>query len=89
MMVSDDSIIEYLFKGFCAVCGTVGIYFWRDINGDVKTIKDDVEEVKQEHNKYQIYVEREFEKRETIQYSLSRIHERLDKLVDMVSGGKH
>lgn len=88
VQTEDVSLIEWVFKGFCGLCIAVGGYLWTTLMGDMKDLRTDIAIIKQDAAAQAVYNEREFEKRETIQYSLSRIHERLDKLVEMV-GGKH
>ncbi len=80
----------------CAGCAAVFAWLWsgitsdmKEIDKDIKAINATIQTVKTDHNKYETYVEKEFEKRETIQYSLSRIHDRLDKIVEIIGGGKH
>lgn len=90
-MITDNgtgSIWEAAFKLLCGAFGALVTWVWIGNVDDMKALHKELASAKEDANNHKIYIEREFEKRETIQVSLSRIHDRLDKIFDLIQN-KH
>lgn len=87
MNIPDDStgVLETIFKVVCAAFAGLAGWLWSGVVGDIKDVQKNLTELTKEHADHRIYVEREFEKRSTIQLSLARIHDRLDQLVQLMA----
>lgn len=88
---------EWLFKGMCAILGFFGIRTLNRIDDDMKALqqkqiayenstRENASLMVREHAEHRVYCEREFERKDTVQASLARIHDRLDELFQLVAG---
>lgn len=93
--MNPESLFEVAFKLACLGFTTLAGWLWSGVVDDMKAVKKDVSDlnisfqkeianITKDHSDHKVYIEREFEKRETIQLSLSRIHDRLDKIFDLM-----
>lgn len=82
----DLSFVEILFKLVCTAFAGIAGWLWVGVTNDMKSIHKEIADMKEDSSEHKVYVEREFEKRETIQLSLARIHDRLDQLIQLHAG---
>lgn len=85
MMLEEPSFFEVGFKIACGAFAGLVSWVWSGIVDDMKSIHRELDEIKDKHADFRIYSEREFEKRESTQLSLSRIHDRIDELIQTIA----
>lgn len=91
MNIPDEtaSLIETAFKLICGGFAALATWVGSGVIDDMKAIRKEISEIKEDNANQKVYIERDFEKRDTVQISLSRIHDRLDKLFDLLQEKKH
>lgn len=83
------SVLEWIFKAGCALLAFFGIRTLNRIDEDMKALEKRQSDDEKEHWEHKAYCEREFERKDTVQASLARIHDRLDQIFELVAEGKN
>lgn len=76
--------IEGLFKVTCGILAFFGVRILNRIDDDMKRISASIDAQERDLMAHKLHVEQSFEHKDTVQASLSRIHDRMDEIFNVL-----
>ena len=78
--MSYDSFIEWIFKGFIAFAMTLAAFITKNLHTEIVKIRDKQNSLDGDFRDHKLEAEKRYAKEETLQSSLSRVHQRIDRM---------
>ena len=83
-MTDDIGLLDWIFKGFAALCMAIIGFFTRKVVNDVHELQDDSKACELKLANYKTEVSNTYAKEETMQNSLARVHDKMEKIGDKI-----